>query len=73
MQTAFCLPLGTFWLPDTFGYAANLPQIMRLCGIEYFLTQKLSWSLVNSFPHTTFTWEGLDGSDVLTHFPPTDT
>ncbi|XP_004688047.1 PREDICTED: alpha-mannosidase 2C1 isoform X4 [Condylura cristata] len=61
-----------FWLPDTFGYSAQLPQIMCSCGIKYFLTQKLSWNLVNSFPHHTFSWEGLDGSRVLAHFPPGD-
>uniref|UniRef100_H0VHR3 Alpha-mannosidase 2C1 n=1 Tax=Cavia porcellus TaxID=10141 RepID=H0VHR3_CAVPO len=61
-----------FWLPDTFGYSAQLPQIMRGCGITRFLTQKLSWNLVNSFPHHTFLWEGLDGSPVLVHFPPGD-
>ncbi|XP_032324937.1 alpha-mannosidase 2C1 isoform X4 [Camelus ferus] len=61
-----------FWLPDTFGYSAQLPQIMRSCGIRHFLTQKLSWNLVNSFPHHTFLWEGLDGSRVLAHFPPGD-
>uniref|UniRef100_A0A4W6DI09 Alpha-mannosidase 2C1 n=1 Tax=Lates calcarifer TaxID=8187 RepID=A0A4W6DI09_LATCA len=59
-----------FWLPDTFGYSAQLPQIMQSCGISNFLTQKLSWNLVNTFPHNTFFWEGLDGSKVLTHFPP---
>ncbi|KAM6937533.1 alpha-mannosidase 2C1 [Xenentodon cancila] len=59
-----------FWLPDTFGYSAQLPQIMQGCGISSFLTQKLSWNLVNTFPHNTFFWEGLDGSKVLTHFPP---
>ena len=41
--------------------------------MEFFLTQKLSWSLYNKFPHTTFWWEGLDGTQVLTHFPPADT
>ncbi|XP_058150537.1 alpha-mannosidase 2C1 isoform X2 [Dasypus novemcinctus] len=61
-----------FWLPDTFGYSAQLPQIMLGCGVRRFLTQKLSWNLVNSFPHHTFFWEGLDGSRVLTHFPPGD-
>uniref|UniRef100_A0A8C3WBT3 Alpha-mannosidase 2C1 n=1 Tax=Catagonus wagneri TaxID=51154 RepID=A0A8C3WBT3_9CETA len=61
-----------FWLPDTFGYSAQLPQIMCGCGIRRFLTQKLSWNLVNPFPHHTFFWEGLDGSRVLTHFPPGD-
>uniref|UniRef100_A0A8C8R4X5 Alpha-mannosidase 2C1 n=1 Tax=Pelusios castaneus TaxID=367368 RepID=A0A8C8R4X5_9SAUR len=59
-----------FWLPDTFGYSAQLPQLMHGCGIRRFLTQKLSWSLVNNFPHNTFFWEGIDGSRVLAHFPP---
>ncbi|OCT89483.1 mannosidase, alpha, class 2C, member 1 L homeolog isoform X1 [Xenopus laevis] len=61
-----------FWLPDTFGYSAQLPQLMNGCGIHRFLTQKLSWSLINAFPHHTFYWEGIDGSKVLTHFPPGD-
>eukprot|EP01083_Nonionella_stella_P076244 207669_1 len=62
-----------FWLPDTFGYSAQLPQIIRQSGIDYFLTQKLSWNLINKFPHHSFIWEGIDGSSVLTHFPPADT
>jgi len=39
-----------FWLPDTFGYSAQLPQIMTGCGISRFVSQKLSWNLVNRFP-----------------------
>ena len=39
-----------FWLPDTFGYSAQLPQIMKISGIDRFVTQKLSWSLINKFP-----------------------
>lgn len=59
-----------FWLPDTFGYSAQLPQIMRMFNISRFVTQKLSWSLVNEFPHHTFIWAGIDNSEVLAHFPP---
>eukprot|EP01117_Protostelium_nocturnum_P007833 TRINITY_DN2801_c1_g1_i1.p1 TRINITY_DN2801_c1_g1~~TRINITY_DN2801_c1_g1_i1.p1 ORF type:complete len:1044 (-),score=436.54 TRINITY_DN2801_c1_g1_i1:183-3314(-) len=62
-----------FWLPDTFGYSAQLPQIIKESEIKYFVTQKLSWAQFNKFPHQTFYWEGLDGTRVLTHFPPTDT
>jgi alpha-mannosidase len=61
------------WLPDVFGYAAQLPQLMRLAGVEHFLTQKLSWNRFTSPESHTFTWRGLDGSEVLTHFPPADT
>ncbi|TFD65625.1 alpha-mannosidase [Cryobacterium ruanii] len=58
------------WLPDSFGYSAALPQIVRAAGSRWFLTQKLSWNDTNLFPHHSFLWEGLDGSRVFTHFPP---
>ncbi len=61
------------WIPDVFGYSAALPQIMAQSGIRYFLTQKISWNQFNSFPHHTFLWEGIDGTRILTHFPPADT
>ncbi|KAJ1668877.1 Glycoside hydrolase, 38 vacuolar alpha mannosidase [Coemansia sp. RSA 1813] len=62
-----------FWLPDTFGYSPQLPQIIRLAGAKYFFTQKLSWNNINTFPHTTFRWVGLDGTHVLTHMAPANT
>ncbi|HEX6445267.1 MAG TPA: glycoside hydrolase family 38 C-terminal domain-containing protein, partial [Streptosporangiales bacterium] len=61
------------WLPDSFGYSAALPQLVRLSGSRWFLTQKISWSQFNKFPHHTFWWEGIDGTRVFTHFPPIDT
>lgn len=61
------------WLPDVFGYSAALPQIYRGCGIDLFVTQKLSWSQFNKFPHQTFLWEGIDGTQIFSHFPPADT
>ncbi|WP_030878251.1 alpha-mannosidase [Streptomyces sp. NRRL S-1868] len=61
------------WLPDTFGFAAGLPQIIKAAGAKWLLTQKISWSATNSFPHHTFWWEGIDGTRVFTHFPPVDT
>jgi alpha-mannosidase len=63
----------TVWLPDSFGYSAALPQIALGAGAGSFLTQKISWNDTNRFPHSTFAWEGIDGSRVLTHFPPVDT
>ncbi|RYP56547.1 hypothetical protein DL771_011866 [Monosporascus sp. 5C6A] len=63
----------TFWLPDTFGYSSQLPQICRLAGMTRFLTQKLSWNNINNFPHTTFNWVALDGSQVICHMPPSET
>ncbi|MFG3003322.1 alpha-mannosidase [Streptomyces calvus] len=61
------------WLPDTFGFAAGLPQIIKAAGSKYLLTQKISWSRTNRFPHHTFRWEGVDGTRIFTHFPPVDT
>ncbi|MFF8846567.1 alpha-mannosidase [Streptomyces sp. NPDC015127] len=61
------------WLPDTFGFAAGLPQIIKAAGSKWLLTQKISWSQTNKFPHHTFLWEGIDGTRIFTHFPPVDT
>ncbi len=61
------------WIPDVFGYSASMPQIMQKSGVSYFVTQKISWSQFNKFPHQTFLWEGIDGSRIFTHFPPADT
>lgn len=61
------------WLPDTFGYSAALPQICRLAEARYFMSQKMSWNKTNVFPHHTFWWEGIDGTRIFTHFPPSDT
>lgn len=55
------------WLPDVFGYSANLPQLIKLAGLEYFFTIKLSWNQYNKMPHDSFWWQGLDGTKVLTH------
>ena len=56
-----------FWLPDTFGYNGAIPQIMLGCSVKYFYTTKMAWNDLNSFPHDSFVWRGIDGSEVLTH------
>ena len=67
--------LGTdsviLWLPDTFGYSAALPQILKGCGVKYLVTQKIFWSYNDgeSFPYHYFTWEGMDGSKVTAFLP----
>lgn len=60
-------PSRVCWIPDVFGYAACLPQILRLGGVDRFYTTKMTWSAVTKFPYTSFVWRGNDGSDVLTH------
>lgn len=61
------------WLPDSFGYTGSWPQIARRAGFEWFLTQKISWNDTTKFPHHSFIWQGIDGTGILTHFPPSDT
>jgi|AGTN01.3.fsa_nt_gi Alpha-mannosidase len=69
-QREFGISPDICWLPDVFGFSGALPQILKGCGIEYFLTIKLSWNRFNEFPLTTFRWRGIDGSEVLAHMPP---
>lgn len=56
------------WLPDVFGYSAALPQILCKCGIDTFVTSKISWNESNKMPYDTFIWEGIDGSRIFTQF-----
>jgi alpha-mannosidase len=53
------------WLPDSFGFCWQLPQILRQGGVEYFVTQKLRWNDTTKFPHELFWWRSPDGSQVL--------
>ena len=61
------------WEPDVFGYNGQLPQILKKSGHDYFMTQKLSWNVVNQFGHQSFHWEGIDGTSILTHMLPEET
>lgn len=72
-RNEFGVDVNNLWLPDVFGYSAALPQLLRKSGIQFFLTQKMSWSQINDFPYHTFNWQGIDGSTVLSHFPPENT
>lgn len=56
-----------FFLPDTFGYSASLPQILRSVNIKSFFTTKMEWNDLNKFPYDTFVWQGIDNSEVVTH------
>ncbi|KAJ2963578.1 hypothetical protein NQZ79_g1347 [Umbelopsis isabellina] len=64
---------NVFWLPDTFGYSPQIPQLILQADMKYFFTQKLSWNNINKFPFTTFYWTALDGSRVITHMAPSET
>jgi alpha-mannosidase len=57
------------WNPDSFGYSWQLPQIYKKSGVDYFVTQKMTWNDTNHLPFKLFWWESPDGSKVLTYFP----
>lgn len=69
----FGVEVRNAWLPDAFGYPASLPQILRSAGVDFFVTQKMSWNTVNRFPHHTFHWRGIDGTSILSHLLPMET
>ena len=71
-ESRFGLRCREVWIPDVFGYPGSLPQIFAAGGCDRFVTQKLSWNKQNRLPHHTFRWTGIDGTSVLTHFPPID-
>ena len=62
-QTVLCLP-------DSFGFCGQLPQLIQKAGMNGYLTTKLSWNGVNQFPHKSFLWRGIDGTEVVSHIPP---
>ena len=53
------------WLPDTFGFQSNLPQIFKKSGTDYFYSYKLHWQAEEVFPYGNFRWKGIDGSEVI--------
>ncbi len=57
------------WNPDSFGYNWQLPQIYKRSGVDYFVTQKMTWNDTNRLPFKLFWWESPDGSKVLAYFP----
>ncbi len=68
MQDEFGKESKILWLPDVFGYSAALPQILRKCGVDKFVTAKISWSDHNRTPYDTFIWKGIDGSEIFSYF-----
>lgn len=65
VESAFGQVSAIAWLPDSFGFCWQLPQILRQGEVSYFVTQKLRWNDTNPFPHELFDWQAPDGSQVL--------
>ncbi|MFP4007777.1 MAG: alpha-mannosidase, partial [Spirulinaceae cyanobacterium] len=58
------------WLTDSFGFNWQLPQLLKLGGIEYFVTQKLHWNDSTEFPFGAFWWQSPDGTQIFTVMSP---
>jgi alpha-mannosidase len=58
------------WQCDLFGVTWSLPQILKKCGLDYFVTHKMTvWNSDNKWPYNLYWWEGLDGTRILAHSP----
>jgi alpha-mannosidase len=68
LRREFGLDCKVLWMPDTFGFSWVIPQLMKKSGLEYFACSSIHWSKFNRFPHDTFHWRGMDGSEVLVTF-----
>jgi alpha-mannosidase len=66
----FGIDVDTGWNPDSFGYNWNMPQLYAKSGIKRFITQKIWWNDTTVFPYFIFWWQGVDGTRLLTYFPP---
>jgi alpha-mannosidase len=68
IRREFGLDSKVLWMPDTFGFSWVIPQLMKKSGLEYFASSSIHWSKFNRFPHDTFRWRSMDGSEVLVTF-----
>ncbi|MBN1349865.1 alpha-mannosidase [candidate division KSB1 bacterium] len=57
------------WIPDSFGFNWNLPQILARSGFAAFVTHKINWNDTNKFPYRFFWWVAPDGSRLMTYIP----
>ncbi len=68
-QKKFGVDVKVCWIPDSFGYNWNLPQILVRSGFEGFITHKINWNDTNKFPYRFFWWEAPDGSKIMSYIP----
>jgi alpha-mannosidase len=54
------------WLPDSFGFSGQLPQLFIKSGLKAFVTHKPEWNDTRDFPMHCFNWKGIDGTSIIT-------
>jgi len=70
LEDKFGSPTEIAWLPDSFGFTWQLPQIFKLSGINYFVTGKLHWNDTTKFPYGLFNWQSPEGTEIVTLISP---
>jgi hypothetical protein len=55
------------YLPDMFGHVAQMPQLLRLAGLEHAVVWR---GVPRAIRRTAFWWEALDGSRVRAEYLP---
>jgi alpha-mannosidase len=61
----------TAWIPDVFGNAWTMPQILVKSGLKNFVTHKMAiWNDTNKWDKSVFWWQGPDGSRIFATVPP---
>lgn len=67
MKEEFGVESSYLWMPDVFGYSWALPQILKKCDVDTFMTTKMGWNQYNRIPFNSLYWKGIDGTKVMTH------
>lgn len=67
MKEEFGIESKYLWMPDVFGYSWALPQILKKCDVDTFMTTKMGWNQYNRIPFNSLYWKGIDGTKVMTH------
>ena len=71
IEREFGTTTKTAWIPDVFGNAWTMPQILLRSGLKYFVTHKMStWNDTNPWNRSVFWWQGPDGSRIFATVPP---
>ena len=57
--------MGVGYLPDMFGHVAQMPQILRLAGLEHAVVWR---GVPAAIDRTAFWWQAPDGSRVRAEY-----
>lgn len=67
-EEKFGIKSKDIFLPDCFGFGAQLPQIISDAGLIGFTTQKLSWGSANGIPFDLGMWKAQNGKEIAASF-----